>query len=222
MPPRLPEGPTRALLVSAQGKGARIARLRSLSVAFPTVARMLISARQAAAELAVVGVPRRHARRLIACGAAGPVTRTAGALLVDQCRVQSLVAREHLTQDEVEEVCPWGLFVARRETPLTDDPLDQLSLLGRDWPISVWTSVWVQVRAEQHGYVPLVATIAGYVVAGGDIVGVNSLGTRAEPLYELCMALPGSWYERFRDKRLDTPPGRPWVVVGWDPSGKVA
>jgi len=41
---------------------------------------MLISARQAAAELAAVGISRRHARRLIASGAAGTVTRNADPL----------------------------------------------------------------------------------------------------------------------------------------------
>jgi hypothetical protein len=136
--------------------------------------------------------------------------------------VESLVAREHLTQEAVDEACPWGLFVARRDIPVTDDAPDQMRRLGRDWPMSIWTSVWVGSRAEKHGYVPLVATIAGYVVAGGDIVGMSSLGTRGDPLFELSVTLPGSWYDRFRDKRLDTPRGRPWVVVGWDSSGRVA
>jgi hypothetical protein len=159
---------------------------------------MLISARQAAIELAAVGVPRRHARRLIACGAAGPVIRTKGALLVDDQRVAALAAREQARPD---------------------DPA-QLARLGERWTFSIYTAVWIRSRIERHGFLPIVATVSGFVLGGGDITAVTVLKPSAD-LHDLTVEPPSSWFDRVKDTRVDTPPGRPWMVLGWDPRARV-
>ena len=175
---------------------------------------MLISAREAARELAAVGVPRRHVRRLIACGAAGPVTRTAGAVLVDGQRVADLAARPRLSEDDVTDACPWGVFIARREVR---DPQDREEL-GRDWRFSIWTMVRLRTWIDRHGFVPLVATVSGFVLGGGEITAVTQV--RAE-LFSLAVDPPGAWFERLEGTRIDSPPGRPWMVLGWDPRARV-
>ncbi len=181
---------------------------------------MLISARQAATELAAVGVPRRHARRLIACGAAGPVTRTKGALLVDDQRVAALAARERLGAQEIEAVCPWGLFVARRDVPVSDDPQEPLARLGEHWTFSIYTAIWIRWRIERHGFLPILATVSGFVLGGGEIRAVTTLRPSAD-LHDLTVEKPGPWFDLIRDTRIDTPPGRPWVVLGWDLRARV-
>jgi hypothetical protein len=188
--------------------------------------------------LAAVGVPRRHARRLIACGAAGPVIRTKGALLVDDQRVAALAAREHLGAPELDAVCPWGLFVARRDVPVPDNPQAhpdgsahpddsarpddpaQLALLGERWTFSIYTAVWIRSRIERHGFLPIVATVSGFVLGGGDITAVTVLKPSAD-LHDLTVEPPSAWFDRVKDTRVDTPPGRPWMVLGWDPRARV-
>jgi hypothetical protein len=170
--------------------------------------------------LAAVGVPRRHARRLIACGAAGKVTRTKGALLVDDQRVAALAEREHLGAPELDAVCPWGLFVARRDIPVSDDPREQLARLGEHWTFSIYTAVWIRSRIERHGFLPILATVSGFVLGGGDIRAVTVLRPSAD-LHDLTVEAPSAWFARVRDTRVDTPPGRPWMVLGWDPRAKV-
>ena len=180
---------------------------------------MLISARQAATALAAVGVPRRHVRRLIACGACGPVTRSAGAVLVERSRIADLVARPRLGPADVEAICPWGLFVARREVPV-GNTVGVLAALREDWAFSSLTAVWLKVRIDEHGFVPLVATVAGFVVAGGNLRRV--LYPPNTSRHELEVGEPTEWFESVRDTRIDTPPGRPWVVLGWDLRAQVA
>ena len=179
---------------------------------------MLISAREAAKELAGVGVPRRHARRLIACGAAGPATRTAGSLLLDDRRVAELAARPHLTEDDLAATCPWGVFIARREVRAFGTGEEAWRELGRDWRFSPWTMVWLRSRIDRHGFVPLVATVSGFVLGGAEITGVSQ--ARAG-LFGLELHSPGAWFDGVRDTRVDTPPGRPWVMLGWDMKARV-
>jgi len=194
-----------------------------MSADAPSFGGVLISAREAARELAAVDVPRRQARRLIACGAAGPVTRAAGAVLVDDRRVAELAARPHLTEDDVAQACPWGVFIARREVRCFEEA-DEMSWqetrqeLGRDWPFSIWTMVRLRTWADRHGFVPLVATVGGFVLGGGEITGVTQV--RAE-LFSLAVDPPGAWFERLEGTRIDTPPGRPWMLLGWDPKARV-
>jgi hypothetical protein len=154
------------------------------------------------------------------------VIRTKGALLVDDQRVAALAAREHLGAPELDAVCPWGLFVARRDVPVSDNPQArpddpaQLARLGERWTFSIYTAVWIRSRIERHGFLPIVATVSGFVLGGGDITAVTVLKPSAD-LHDLTVEPPSSWFDRVKDTRVDTPPGRPWMVLGWDPRARV-
>ena len=186
-----------------------------MSAPAPTFHRVLISTREAAKELAVVGVPRRQVRRLIACGAAGPVTRTAGALLVDDRRVADLASRPRLSEADLTEACPWGVFIARREVRGSQDR----EVLGQDWPFSIWTMARLRAWIDRYGFVPLVATVSGFVLDGGQITGVTpQVGAE---LFDLALDPPGPWFDRLQGTRIDSPPGRPWMVLGWDARARV-
>jgi hypothetical protein len=76
---------------------------------------MLISERQAADRLLLVGVSYRQARTVLASGLAGEPLRAPSASLYDEEAVAALAARPVLTEHDVEAACPWGLFVARSE-----------------------------------------------------------------------------------------------------------
>ena len=82
------------------------------------------------------------------------------------------------------------------------------------WPrarscFSPWTCVWMRSRIERHGYLPLVATLAGFVVSGADIRDATTAGT-------LNLAEPGPWFRTFEGRRLTTGPGRSWWIHGLD------
>ena len=149
------------------------------------------------------------------------MTRTKGALLVDDQPVAALVERERLSGPELDAVCPWGLFVARRDVPVTGDPREQLARLGERWTFSIYTAVWIRSRIERHGFLPILATVSGFVLGGGDIKAVTILNTSAD-LHDLTVEAPSAWFDQVKDTRVDTPPGRPWMVLGWDPRARVA
>jgi hypothetical protein len=155
------------------------------------------------------GVTKRQAMRLLASGLAGPVLRLPGVHLFEAARVAELVGREMVQDSTLDQLCPHGLFVARREVDPGVPHDQQRAALSDGWGYSPWTALWVNVRIERHGPYPLLATTAGYVVAGADIEKAY-LGGR------LGLTAPGPWFAALAGRRVPTGPGRTWWIRGLD------
>ena len=63
----------------------------------------------------------------------------------------------------------------------------------------------MQLQIEANGSLPMVATIAGFVVFGADVVELRGFS-------ELVLTEPGAWFDSWARSRLSTGPGRPWVL----------
>jgi hypothetical protein len=176
---------------------------------------MLISGRRAAARLEAAGLTNRQARRVLAAGFAGAPVRTSAALLFEQESVEALAAWPVLSDDLVAAALPGGAFVARRDVDLLPGAPDLVEALRGGWALSPLTAVWIRVRIGSHGHLPLVATVGGFVAGGAEITGLVTAGASG---YRLDLRAPGPWFDALAGRRLPTGPGRPWVVLGWQPS----
>ena len=178
---------------------------------------MLVSARQAAEVLRGCGLARRHANRVLASGLAGDPVVTPAATFYDEERVHELASRSVVDPREILPACPWGLLIGRRSVDVRLDRQDQLDSVRDDWSLGWLLTSQLRIRIRQHGHQPLVVTVAGHVALGADIVGIGErLGESGEHVAVMDLRDPGSWFEAFRDRRLPTGPGRPWVH--WDAS----
>ena len=183
---------------------------------------MWVSARQAAEILRDRGggrgdgLARRHADRLLGCGLAGDPVVTPAATLYDERRVRELASRSVVDPREILPACPWGLLVGRRPVDVRLDRRDQLDSVRDDWRLGWLPASELRIRIRQHGHQPLVVTVAGHVALGADIVGIGERRDESgDHVAVLDLRDPGSCFEVFRDRRLPTGPGRPWVH--WDP-----
>lgn len=167
--------------------------------------------RAAARLLATVGLSRRQATAVLAAGLAGSPQVTTSALLYDADEVVALVGRAPLGDQEVRELCPHGLFVARR-------PADRLADLADGWGIGVLTAAWIRIRIGRAGHVPLVATVGGFVTAGAEIIYVDTWvgDDPSRPASTLTLRTAGPWLTALLGRRLALGPGRPWSLVGFD------
>lgn len=182
-----------------------------------SVLPMLISGRAAAFRLESAGLHRRQARRLLATGFAGTPIRTTSALLFDACRIDDLVRWPLADQAELDEQCPWGIFIARRDVDVLASRAEQLATVHGDWPLNMITRVYLEGRIREHGFFPFVATVCGYVALGAEIVG----GRVQEGHAVLDLRDPGEWFDELRYRRLPSGPGRPWVIRGWQPFARM-
>src|SRR4051794_13339761 len=101
-----------------------------MSALSPSVRAVLISGREACAELAAAGITERRARRALACGLAGAPIRTRGAHLYEADRVSVLGERRVVGLAEMNERCSAGYFVSRRPLDVATDRADLLEQLG--------------------------------------------------------------------------------------------
>ncbi|HEU4810537.1 MAG TPA: hypothetical protein VFT00_00210 [Nocardioides sp.] len=170
---------------------------------------MKMSGREAVRLLAGAGVGERQARQVLAAGLAGVPQRVTGALLYDDALVGKLVRAPYV--DEAETACPWGLFVARRHVDVGRPEDQRLASLASGWGLSTWTALRIRVLVAEHGHVPMVATVGGFVTTGAEIIGVQRAGPDE---YHLTLQGPDGWFEVFRGRRFPTGPGRPWVLRG--------
>lgn len=168
-----------------------------------------MSGREAARLLACAGVGERQARQVLAAGLAGTPQRVSGALLYDDALVNQLVHSPYV--DEAETACPWGLFVARRLVDVARPEDQRLASLASGWGLSTWTALRIRVLVADHGHLPLVATVGGFVTTGAEITGVHRAGPDE---YHLTLRAADGWFEVFRGRRYPTGPGRPWVLQG--------
>src|SRR3954469_744674 len=129
---------------------------------------MVISARAASRILEEeTGLVRQQSRRVLLSGRAGEGIRAPGALLYDEAAVRRLAAWSAADHAEVLAQCPGGLVVVRlgrgKERALSVDTQAGAGQIIR---------VQVRARIEQHGSVPLVATVCGYPVRLAELTGV--------------------------------------------------
>ncbi|SDD83335.1 hypothetical protein SAMN05421872_111138 [Nocardioides lianchengensis] len=151
--------------------------------------------RAAERRLATIGLARRHATQVLQAGLAGRPEITTSALLYDADAVDALVARAPLTVAEVLDTCPQGLVVARRTTSCLDDLVD-------GWDFGEVIGSWINLRAAEHGHVPLVTTRVG--------------DDPSRPKSTLTLRPATGWVEAMSGRRLARGPGRPWSLVGFD------
>jgi hypothetical protein len=172
---------------------------------------MLISQREAAGVLDQGGVARRQARDLLRAGFVGAPIRAGNVCLYDRAAVEDLASWPRLSLPELDRLCPAGVFVARRAPDLTADRATQLASVSAGWQMSPWTWLWLSTKVDACGSVPFVATVAGYVALGADIAAAErpeaAVGTTS-----LVLAEPGAWFEGVRRRRVQTGPGREWVL----------
>ena len=135
--------------------------------------------------------------------------------LYDARRVDRLMTWPVLDDAEIEAACPWGLFIGRRDIDVTACPNRLLVEAGEGWGPTVYTCVWIRYRVEQHGFLPFVGTVGGFVGLGADIVGVR-ITAQGEGALEL--REPGRWFDTVRHRRLVTGAGPSHLVRGWHPS----
>jgi hypothetical protein len=167
---------------------------------------MYIGARAARELLTRPGVSSWSAERVLASGIAGEPIRTGHAVLYEEARVNELAARPSSQWPEVDQRCPAGIFVSRRDFPATGSRTDQMAALSGGWSgVCPWVWVAMAVRIQRNGYLPFVATVGGLVVVGADIV-------EARGLSELVLAPPGPWFEVLDQHWFPTGRGRPWVL----------
>lgn len=182
---------------------------------------VLFTQRESAAVLARRGVARRQARDLLRAGFAGTPFRAGNVCLYDRAAVEDLASWPTMTLPELDALCPVGVFVARRAPDLTADRAAQLASVADGWQMSPWTWLWLRIKVDAAGSVPLIATVAGFVALGADITGVGSIGVGsigveggAAQATSLVLAEPGAWFEGVRQRRVRTGPGRGWVLRG--------
>jgi len=171
---------------------------------------MLISAREAAGILAEeAGLSREPARKALQAGLAGAPQRARGSLLYDEERVRALAARASTTAGRAcrdhRPTCRRGTFVARL-SPDGD--------ISQGWYVSPWVRVRMMHWLKTTGYVPMVATVSGFVVSGADISGVHPTSTPQGERTTFATAPPGAWFAEFDGRRFKTGPGGPWLL--WD------
>ena len=178
---------------------------------------MLITARDAAWRLSLGGVGRggvgrRVATGVLAAGLAGRPIITPAAHLYDSERVQDLLTWPVLDDDAVKTACPHGLFLARRPLLAPVDPLG--SSIADGWDLSVFTAIRMRVLLiERHGFLPLVVTVGGFVVATAEITDV--VGTSR--CYTLVLREAGEWAAAFHRRRHLVRHGCPWLLQEWAP-----
>jgi hypothetical protein len=181
---------------------------------------MLITQRQSAAVLEEGGVARRQARDLLRAGFAGAAMRAGNVCLYDRDMVADLVSWPKLSLPGLDRLCPDGVFVARRAPDLTADRATQLASVSDGWQMSPWTRLWLRTTVEDGGPLPFVATVAGFVALGADItaVGITAVDISGVggtvPTTSFALAEPGGWFDGVRRRRVQTGPGRAWVLRG--------
>ena len=154
---------------------------------------------------------RKQARRLLAAGLAGPPVVTPTALLYRAVVVDDLTRWPLVDGTAVDAACPSGVFVARRNFDVMSPRRAQLGVLREGWDLSPWTRVWIRAVCARDGRLPFVATVAGFVVLGAEIIGV---ALAAERRCRLEFRDPGMWFDTLRSARFPTGPGRDWVLRG--------
>jgi hypothetical protein len=161
--------------------------------------------------LVAVGLTRRRADRLLACGLAGSPLRTSSSSLYDREAVAALCARPFVDPQVLHALADRGMVVCRRDLDVSRPQTELLADVSSGWhDVSPWTMAVLSGVLSDQGAFAFVATVRGFVVLGADLVAVGP-GVRGGP--QLTLVDPGSWFgDHVEGRRLRSGPGRPWQV----------
>jgi hypothetical protein len=169
----------------------------------------LMTGREACAELERAGISAWRGRSALECGLAGTPTRTRAAHLYDSRRVESLARRPVIDPWEMRSRAPGGFLLSRR-TVKVDVPDDQLvaELSAMPQGMSPYTALSLRFAdrctARRAEGLPFIATVAGFVVLGAEVNGLE--GGR------MVLRPPGAWFDGLAEAQFPTGPGRPWTL----------
>lgn len=170
----------------------------------------LLTERQALTVLSRRAITPRHARHALQAGLAGEPARTRVATLYDAKRVHALLEWTGVPAEAGRTACPHGLFVGRRLVSVLGPSHKQLEKAAASWRISGASRLWFYRWFEECGPMPVVVTIAGFVLFGAELFGFRSEGTGTR----LVLQEAGDWFSVFEEHRLSTWSGNAWTVVG--------
>lgn len=181
---------------------------------------MLITQRAAARILARQGLSLSACQQLLATGIAGPPTEAGSVVLHDQAAVERLARALPVRTLDVHRGCPYGYVVVRIPRGQAFDVAasgeEQRRILAGPWPLDARVRTIVWVRTYHAMPMPLVATVAGFVVAGAEITGfVDTADAGRGTAFSL--APPGDWLEPFRGRPCASGKGRATYLRGWLP-----
>jgi hypothetical protein len=152
----------------------------------------------------VLGLGQSQTTRLLASGLAGPGHRRGRSVLYDAAAVAALRDRPLVTeQTPLPPACADGVLLARVD-PRRAEPGAWRELAEGPWRLA-FSRVLVLLVMRSSRPVPLVATVAGFVLGGAEVVDGRH---RAEATtFEL--GEPGEWFDAFRGTRVPAGPGEP-------------
>jgi hypothetical protein len=159
---------------------------------------MLMTGRQVARSL---GLGRETANRVLASGLVGAPIRTGSAHLYYARRVDALRTRPVVDDSTpLPPACSHGVLVARI------DP--RQGAAEGPWPLAPGRFAVLAVLVGEHGSLPLVTTVGGFVTGGADVTGYRAAHDNPRHVL-LRTSSPGDWYATFDGHSLRTPPGNP-------------
>lgn len=170
----------------------------------------LVSAREAAEILSILGLSREQSRRVLHTGVAGPGQRLRGSLLYQEAAVRRLLKRPALAAANLDEACRQEMFVGRvTRADVTAVWEDRIAAVRTGWHLSPYARLRIKVRAERDGFLPFIATVCGFVVLGADLVAARRT---PDDKTVLDLRPPGGWFAPLRHTRFVTGPGGPWTL----------
>jgi len=178
---------------------------------------MWVSGREARRILAPVVSGDAQAKAVLKAGLAGAPLATGRGPLYDEHRVRALAGRAVMDESALATVCPLGLYVARLARSVQVDATQPWEVLTRSLGsvprMPGLTAALLGVRITLSGQLPWVATLCGFVVTGGEIIGRREVP--GEPS-AFVLQRPGTWFAVLEKRRVPTTVGgRPWHL--WIP-----
>lgn len=139
----------------------------------------------------LLGLGRDATERVLRAGLAGEPAVRGRTHLYDRATVEALAARPVVDeQTDLPKACAAGLLVARI------DPRKDMASAPR---LAAGRAAVLSMMLATHGRVPVVTTVAGFVLRGADLTDAG-------------LVAPGEWFEAFRERRVRTGPGEPWLL----------
>ncbi|MFC5179136.1 hypothetical protein [Nocardioides taihuensis] len=152
----------------------------------------------------ILGLGQSQTTRLLASGLAGPGHRRGRSVLYDAAAVAALRDRPLVTEETpLPPACGDGVLLARVD-PRGAEPGAWRELASGPWRLA-FSRVLVLLVMRSTGPVPLVATVAGFVLGGAEVI--DGRHTPEATTFEL--AEPGDWFDAFSDTRVPAGPGEP-------------
>ena len=189
---------------------------------------MQISQREAAAVIGARGISREVARRLLVAGLAGPGSPIGRAITYRAEAVDQVARRLSARALDLHGPAQDGLVLLRvsplRPTVVAALSADPLALMVGPWRMSVWSRVGFQDQFLRYGTIPVVTTVSGFVVAGGEITKLSAAPAVSTGAWEMPRCTfevrppSGTWFVPFADTVMTGKPGTQWQWWPYEPS----